>query len=177
MPQRDPRGPDHKPEIFLPVPIEGVVVQRSPVVEYSEGSLTELFRPEWVGVFAEAEPIDHLYAVFAPKGGTRKEWSYHAHTLDRYMLVFGGLDIGLYDGREESPSFGAFMVVSLNAESPGSPNSVRIPPMVWHSLRWTSPQGLFVNAKLPGFNPALVDKFRVPLDELPSAITWDFLDS
>lgn len=176
MSQRDPSGPDHRPEIYLPQPIDGVVVQRSPVVEYSEGFLTELYRPEWIGVFGEDEPVEHLYAVFAPRGGTRTEWYYHQHTLDRYMLVHGGLEIGLYDGRETSPTYEAFTVVSLRAHTPDSPNSIRIPPGVWHSLRWTTPEGLFVNAKLPGFNREVVDKFRVPMSELPPAISWTFQD-
>ena len=169
---RDLEGPDHKPELHLHSNIDGVVIQACPVVPYAYGTLTELYRPEWHGVFAEGEPIEHLYVV-RNGSGARKEWYFHEHTLDRYMVVAGSLDLGLYDGRPESATYGLFTVISLTGERPGLPNAIRIPPGVWHSLRWNTEEGLFVNAKLPGFNRQLVDKFRVPLDELPSAITWN----
>lgn len=170
--KRDPEGPDHKPDLHFDSNIEGVVIQACPVVPYAHGTLTELYRPEWHGVFAGDEPIEHLYAV-RNGSGMRKEWYFHKHTLDRYMVVLGALDVGLYDGRSESPTYGSFTVVSLKSDIPGLPNAIRIPPGVWHSLRWSSKEGLFVNAKRPGFNRKLVDKFRVPLNELPSAITWN----
>lgn len=174
--KRDPEGPDHKPELHFHSNIDGVVIQACPVVPYAHGTLTELYRPEWHGVFAEGEPIEHLYAV-RNGSGTRKEWYFHEHTLDRYMVVLGNLDVGLYDGRDESETYGSFTVITLESDSPGLPNAIGIPPGVWHSLRWTTEEGLFVNAKLPGFNRQLVDKFRVPLDELPSAITWNVPDA
>lgn len=174
--KRDPEGPDHKPELQFHSKIDGVVIQGCPVVPYAYGTLTELFRPEWHGVFAEGESIEHLYCV-RNGSGMRKEWYFHEHTLDRYMVVLGGLDVGLYDGRGNSPTQGSFEVVSLKSDSPGLPNAIRIPPGVWHSLNWNTEDGLFVNAKLPGFNRELVDKFRVPLKDLPSAITWNLPDA
>jgi len=173
MVKKDPQGPEHYPKQSFVSDIEGIVIAGAPVVSYSEGFLTELYRPEWHGVFAKGEPIEHLYAVFAPKGGMRKEWYFHEHTLDRYMVLIGQLDIGLYDGRKESSSFETFEVVSLSAHNQNLPNSIRIPPGVWHSLSWRTPEGLFINAKLPGFNRKDVDKFRIPLEELPEAISWN----
>lgn len=171
--KRDPQGPDHAPEVMTHPTIEGVVLQTSPHVEYTNGVLTELFRPEWPGVFAPGEPIEHLYTVWSPQGGMRKEWYYHEHTLDRYMILRGRLDLGLYDGRDGSASRGSFDVVSLGEPSSGLPSAVRIPPGVWHSLKWASLDGMFLNAKLPRYNREVPDKFRVPLDELPEAITWN----
>jgi hypothetical protein len=60
---------------------------KSPLVEYlGDNLLTELYRQEWQGVFELGEEIQHLYTVKAPLGGTRKEWYFHEHSLDRYML-------------------------------------------------------------------------------------------
>lgn len=173
-PQRDPSGPDHKPDIVHLEIIDGVVTGQSPFVRYeTDNVLTEIYRPEWVGVFGDAEPIEHLYTVYAPTGGIRKEWYYHEHTLDRYMLLSGLLSIGLYDGRKESKTFGNFKVISLGASGSGLPDAIRIPPLVWHSLRWDSKEGMFINAKLPGYARTTPDKFRVAPDEYPKEIIWN----
>lgn len=173
MAKRDEPGPDHSPLVNAVGEIDGVVTQNTPHVAYEHGTLTELYRPEWAGVFAEGEPIEHLYTVWAPRGGMRREWYFHEHTLDRYMILRGLLDVGLYDGREGSDSFGAFTVLSLGEPGSGLPTAIRIPPGVWHSLSWSSDDGMFLNAKLPGYNRTEPDKFRIPMDELPPVITWN----
>ena len=172
-PQRDEPGPNHRPQVQDGF-ITGVVTHVSPLVKYGdENILTELYRPEWAGVFAEGESIEHLYTVNAPTGGIRKEWYFHANTLDRYMVLHGKLDVGLYDARIDSPTHGVFGVVSLGEPGSGFPNAIRIPPFVWHSLKWQTPTGQFLNAKLPAYNAEIPDKFRVSLEDLPDAITWN----
>jgi dTDP-4-dehydrorhamnose 3,5-epimerase-like enzyme len=171
---RDQPGPNHEPVAFKSK-INDVVLMKSPSVEYlGDNLLTELYRPEWQGVFGLEEEIQHLYTVKAPSGGTRKEWYFHEHSLDRYMLLSGSLDVGLYDNRKDSDTFGVFEIVSL--EEPGGtlPNAIRIPPLVWHSLIWKSSSGMFLNAKLPGYDAKTPDKFRVSLEDLPDAIDWRY---
>jgi dTDP-4-dehydrorhamnose 3,5-epimerase len=170
--KRDEPGPVHKP-VFQTTEIDGVVLMKSPYVRYLDDNiLTELYRPEWSGVFAPGELVEQLYTISAPTGGLRKEWYFHEKTLDRYMILSGELEVGLYDARENSPTHGLFEVISLMAPGGDLPNSVRIPPLVWHSFRWTSEQGMILNAKLPGYNAEVPDKFRVQLEDLPEAITW-----
>ena len=171
---RDQPGPNHEP-VAIKSKINDVVLMKSPSVEYlGDNLLTELYRPEWQGVFELGEEIQHLYTVKAPSGGTRKEWYFHEHSLDRYMLLSGSLDVGLYDNRKDSDTFGTFEIVSL--EEPGGtlPNAIRIPPLVWHSLIWKSSSGMFLNAKLPGYDAKTPDKFRVKLEDLPDAIDWRY---
>ena len=103
----------------------------------------------------------------------RKQWYFHEHTLDRYVLLLGTLTIGLYDGRAQSPTVGCFEIQTLAAHDSASPSGIRIPPGVWHSLRWESQKGLFLNAKLPGYRRDLPDKFRIPMKDLPPEITWN----
>ena len=172
MAQRDESGPDHAPICVSSTVIDGVLIVSSPFVEYDAGILTELYRPEWGGLFAPGEEIGHLYTVFSPRGGTRKEWYFHEHTLDRYMVLSGTLSVGLYDGRRDSGTFRGFQVVELSEPGRGQPSALRIPPGVWHSLRWESESGMFLNAKYPAYNRELPDKFRVPLDQLPEEIRW-----
>lgn len=171
---RDKPGPSHEP-VFFKTKIKDVVLMKSPSVQYlGDSLLTELYRPEWHGVFEVGEEIQHLYTVNAPSGGIRKEWYFHEHSLDRYMVLSGALDVGLYDGRKDSETFGVFEIVSV--EEPGGtlPNAIRIPPLVWHSLIWKSSQGMFLNSKLPGYNSKTPDKFRVALEDLPDAIDWRY---
>jgi dTDP-4-dehydrorhamnose 3,5-epimerase len=171
--ERDQPGPEHKPLINALPEIEGVVIGSSPFVEYGEDNLlTELYRPEWVGIFAEGEAIEHLYTVHAPSGGMREEWYYHEHTTDRYMVLNGLLNVGLYDGRENSETFGNFKVVNLGEPNSGRPDSLRIPPLVWHSLQWESVGGFFLNAKLPGYVRNTPDKFRIQPKDYPASIVW-----
>lgn len=150
-----------------------MVLGTAPHVVYEQGVLTELYRPEWVGVFGADEPVEHLYTVYSPDGGLRNEFYFHEHTLDRYMLMLGQLDIGLYDPRPSSSSFRAFTVVSLGQAGTGLSTAVRIPPGVWHSLRWMSDSGMFLVAKSPGYNQKTPDEIRIPMHELPVEITWD----
>lgn len=169
---RDNPGPDHQPT-FQSTQIAQVILMKSPFVKYGDDNmLTELYRPEWHGVFAPDEPIEHLYTVSAPTGGMRKEWYFHEHTLDRYMLLSGTLEIGLYDAREESSTFGVFELVTLEQPGGDRPNGVRIPPRVWHSLNWKSLEGMLLNAKLPRYTSNFPDKFRIQLEDLPAVINW-----
>lgn len=171
-PQRDQPGPKHEPQ-FTKTKIKDVVLMKSPSIEYlGDSRLSEFYRPEWLGVFEKDEKIEHLYTVKAPTGGTRKEWYFHEHTLDRYMMLSGELDIGLYDARKDSDTFGVFEIVSLGEPGGNLPDGIRIPPLVWHSLIWKASPGMFLNAKLPGYEPDLPDKFRVKLEDLPEAIEW-----
>jgi len=172
--KRDLPGPDHKPVFDSSVTIDGVISAFLPIVRYGENQLlTEIFRPEWGGVFDYRESIDHLYTVLAPSGGIRKEWYYHEHTLDRYVILLGQLDLGLYDDRKESSTFGNFTVVSLGESGSGLPNALRIPPLVWHSLKWQSGHGMFMNAKLPGYQRDTPDKFRIEPEDYPPGIVWN----
>jgi dTDP-4-dehydrorhamnose 3,5-epimerase len=171
---RDEPGPDHEPRVDNSLGIMGVVTQTAPFVIYEgDNILTELYRPEWQGIFEAGEGVPHLYSIKAPSGGIRKEWYFHEKTLDRYMVLNGLLDMGLYDGRDDSPTHGSFVLVHLGESGSGLPNGIRIPPLVWHSLRWLTPTGQFLNAKLPAYNRGKPDKFRVPLDGLPDAIKWN----
>ena len=172
--KRDSPGPDHKPEVSEVLLIDGVITETSPIVSSNEDNLlTEIYRPEWVGVFERGETIEHIYTVFAPTGGIRKEWYYHEHTTDRYIVLKGELKLGLYDGRKDSKTYGGFTVISLGESGSGFPNAIRIPPLVWHSLKWESDQGMFMVAKLPGYQRESPDKFRVSPENYPEAIIWN----
>ena len=139
----------------------------------SRGSSLNCIGPNGWGCLAQMNPLNICIRFTPPTGGLRNEFYFHEHTLDRYMLMLGQLDIGLYDPRPSSSSFRAFTVVSLGQAGTGLSTAVRIPPGVWHSLRWMSDSGMFLVAKSPGYNQKTPDEIRIPMHELPVEITWD----
>jgi dTDP-4-dehydrorhamnose 3,5-epimerase-like enzyme len=172
---RDPQGPDHKPRSLPSRAIEGVFTQHSPQVKSlntEDNFLTEVYRTSWLGIFSENEPIEHCYYVTADKPGKRTEWYWHEHSIDRYVLLSGQLDVGLYDSRESSRTFGNFTVISLGAVGSGLPDALRIPCFVWHSLQWNSINNVLVNFKTPPYNKDRPDKFRINSSQIPPSIKW-----
>ena len=171
----DPKGPSHKPQINFSKDIEGVVTQFSPratSINTVDNFVTEVYRTNWHGVFADNEKIEHLYYVSAANPGQRKEWYWHEHSVDRYVLLSGQLDVGLYDSRQWSKTFGNFTIISLGAVGTSMPDTLRIPSLVWHSLQWNSVGNLLLNAKIPPYNKDKPDKFRVKTSEIPPQIKW-----
>lgn len=149
-----------------------VTLQSPSVIYLGDNRLTELHRPEWQGFFNSDEPIVHLYMVQEPTGGTRTEWYYHEAITDRYLMTSGVLEMGLYDGRENSETYKAFELIRLGEPGSGLPNGVRIPSFVWHSLNWVSSSGSFINAKTIPYNPKSPDKIRISEEEVPPEIRW-----
>src|SRR5262249_7602676 len=86
----------------LEPPIDGVFVREVLHVPRDHGVITEISRPQWdpTGL-----PIVHIYQsrLYPAAIGA---WSCHAKTIDRLFVNQGHLKIVLYDGREESPTFG-----------------------------------------------------------------------
>lgn len=173
MPKKDTPGPSHRPDVVGSQKIHGLLTIHSPSVIYlGDKRLTELHRPEWQEFFSPDEPIVHLYMVQEPTGGTRTEWYYHEALTDRYLITSGILEMGLYDGRVDSETYKAFEFIRLGEPGSDLPNGVRIPPFVWHSLKWVSDSGSFMNAKTIPYNSKNPDKIRISEDEVPSEIRW-----
>ena len=111
-----------------PIPIEGVELKEIKNVVYNRGILTELFRQEWLdGDFA----VRHVTHVSLLPGQT-SQWHRHHEQRDIVFPIQGFIRIGLYDGREDSPTKGGSSVIMFH---PSRPRLLYIPPGVWHSLR------------------------------------------
>lgn len=173
--QRDPAGPEHYPTINESHSIEGVITQKFPSVKSintEDNFVHELYRGNWIGMFHKDEPIEHLYVVTAKNASKRQEWYWHEHSTDRYILLCGQLDVGLYDSRIDSKTFGKFEKIRLGAIESELPSGLRIPVNVWHSLKWNTKNNLLLNCKNPPYNRDIPDKFRIPTNELPKNIIW-----
>jgi dTDP-4-dehydrorhamnose 3,5-epimerase len=146
--------------------IEGVIVREVLHVPRDHGVITEMFRPEWdpTGL-----PIVHIYQsrLFPAAIGA---WSCHATTVDRLFVNQGHLKIVLYDGREESKSFGR--VAELFAGD-ARPCFAVIPSGVWHGLQnLGSSDALIVNYPTNAYDYADPDHYRLPYDSPEIPYTW-----
>jgi dTDP-4-dehydrorhamnose 3,5-epimerase len=146
--------------------IDGVVVREVLHVPRDHGVITEMFRPEWdpTGL-----PIVHIYQsrLFPAAIGA---WSCHESTIDRLFVNQGHLKIVLYDGREESKSFGR--VIELHAGD-ARPCFVVLPAGIWHGLQNLGPtDALIVNCPTKAYNYEDPDHYRLPFDSPEIPYTW-----
>lgn len=116
-----------------PLPIDGLFLTDVKNVIYKNGTLTELFRPEW---FDDQFTVRHITHVSLIPGKTT-QWHRHRKQRDIVFPVRGYVRIGFYDGREDSPTHGKSCVINFNL---ARPRYVYIPPGVWHCLRNIGPE-------------------------------------
>ena len=122
------------------------------------GFLVEAFDPRWEWV---DEPFAYAY-VTTVRPGYAKGWGLHKKHSDRYLLLFGHLELVLYDVRPESTTYGQ---ISVNKLSEYQRGHVTIPPLVWHALRNVGDTDVVViNFPTIAFDHADPDKYGLPLD-------------
>ena len=109
-------------------PIDGVKYRLSRPVSHHHGHLTEAYRTDW-GITDFPVVQVNLTATFP---GRVRAWGIHRHTIDRLFAATGSLCIVCYDGRPESPTFGAVNEFMLGERNQGL---VVIPPGVFHGWK------------------------------------------
>jgi len=111
--------------------IEGLLVQSLEVKADERGRLAELFRADVPGTPAFGQV--HLTTLHP---GVVKAWRRHSRRTDALAVVSGMVRLGLYDGREESPTSGELRQFFLGDHSP---LRVVVPPGVWFGLKGIGP--------------------------------------
>ena len=106
-------------------PIDGVIYRLARPVSHHHGHLVEAFRDDW-GVTDQPVVQVNLTVTFP---GRVRAWGIHQKTVDRLFAATGSLNIVCFDGREDSPTHGAFNEFLLGGRNQGL---VVIPPGVWH---------------------------------------------
>jgi dTDP-4-dehydrorhamnose 3,5-epimerase len=113
--------------------IAGVAVKEVATVLKDSGALTEVYRADWE---LDDLPVDQVFQVrLAP--GEVSGWHAHEFTTDRLFVTAGQAKIVLYDGRQDSPTFGLVNEFRLGAARAGL---VVIPPKVWHAVQALPPE-------------------------------------
>jgi dTDP-4-dehydrorhamnose 3,5-epimerase len=166
--KKDPQTvtPAGKPVAGL---LEGVERFSVPTHVDDRGWLVELFNPKWDWV---TDPLVYSYVTAIRPGGA-KGWGLHKRHRDRYFLLFGSLEVVMYDVRPDSATTGRISTVRLSEFERGL---LVIPTLVWHAVRnLGSTDVVIVNFPTMGFDHADPDKYRLPLNN--DLIPYSFGDT
>jgi dTDP-4-dehydrorhamnose 3,5-epimerase len=138
--------------------VDGVTLRDIVTQTDERGTLFELFDPRWGW---HPAPLVYAYAVTI-RPGVVKGWALHRTHEDRYALLFGEVEVILYDAREDSPTHG---LVSKLVLSEHRRRLLSIPTGVWHADRNIGPRdAVIVNFPTIPYEHAAPDKERLPLD-------------
>lgn len=146
--------------------IEGVVVREVLHVPRDHGVITEMFRPEWdpTGL-----PVVHIYQSRLYSGAIGA-WSCHQKAVDRLFVNQGHLKVVLFDGREESSTFGRVFELHVGDARPAF---IVIPIGVWHGLQnLGASDALVINYPTRGYDYEDPDHWRLPYDTDQIPYTW-----
>lgn len=137
---------------------DGVKFHPVPTHLDERGSVCELFDPRWNW---HPDPLAFVYS-FTIRPGKIKGWGMHEHHEDRYFVLFGEMEVVLYDGRPDSPTSGKVSRVFL---SHYDRRLMNIPAGVWHANRNLGQiDVVVVNFPTIPYDHSNPDKYRLPLD-------------
>lgn len=142
---------------------DGVSLREVTTLTDDRGTVFELFDERWGW---HPDPVVFSY-VFTIRPGAIKGWGMHKLHEDRYAMLFGELEVVLYDGREGSPTQGLVAKVVLAEHRRRVMN---IPAGIWHADRNIGARdAVVVNFPTMPYDHASPDKYRLPLDtpEIP----------
>ena len=146
--------------------IEGLTVREVLHVPRDHGVITETYRTEWDPTGA---PVVHIYQSRLFPGAIGA-WSCHMKTVDRLFVNQGHLKVVLYDGREESRTFGQLMELHVGD---ARPTFLILPPGIWHGLQNLGPSdALVINCPTKAYNYEDPDHYRLPFDSTEIPYTW-----
>jgi dTDP-4-dehydrorhamnose 3,5-epimerase len=150
----------------LQPPIDGVVVREVLHVPRDHGVITEIFRPEWD---PSGSPVVHIYQSRLFPGAIGA-WSCHMKTIDRLFVNQGHLKVVLYDGREESATFGRIMELHAGDARPAF---LLLPIGVWHGLQnLGATDALVLNCPSRAYDYEDPDHYRLPFDSPEIPYSW-----
>lgn len=145
--------------------IEGVRTKSLKLIPDDRGFLMEVLRDddELFDKFGQC----YISATFP---GIIKAWHAHQIQTDNFCCVHGNVKVGLYDGREGSPTYRqtqAIVVGELNR------TLIQIPPGVWHG--WVclgTETALVLNVPTEHYRYSEPDELRRPWDDPEIPFVW-----
>ena len=145
--------------------IEGVKTKKLKIIPDDRGRLMEILR-------RDDEIFQNFGQVYMTTAfpGVVKGWHYHKIQTDNFTCIGGEMRLGLYDGREDSPTFGNTeeYVISL-----ANPLLVQIPPGVYHGFKCISAEeAVVVNTVTEPYNYNEPDEYRI--DAFDNDIDFDW---
>lgn len=109
-------------------PIDGVSFRPTRPVPHEDGHVAEVARTAWDIIDL---PIVQVH-ITTTKAGRIRAWGLHEASTDRLFVVSGLVSIVVYDGREDSPTFGSLNEFRISEHNPGL---LVIPPRLYHGWK------------------------------------------
>jgi dTDP-4-dehydrorhamnose 3,5-epimerase len=109
-------------------PIDGLRFRPTRPVPHEDGTVAEVARAVWPEIDLPIVQV-HVTTTFA---GRIRAWGLHQASTDRLFVVRGLVSIVVYDGREDSPTFGCLNEFRVSDRNPGL---LVIPPNLYHGWK------------------------------------------
>jgi dTDP-4-dehydrorhamnose 3,5-epimerase len=149
--------------------IDGVIIKKLKIIPDERGRLMEMFRAD----DSFFEKFGQVYMTTAYPGVV-KGWHYHKKQSDNMAVVRGMMKIVLYDGRQESATFGEINEVFSGIHNPVL---VHIPPYVYHGFKCISEnEAIVINTPTEVYNYSEPDEFRLPAHDSGIPYNWERKD-
>lgn len=146
--------------------IEGVLLTPLKQINHPKGD-----------VFHAMKKDDHGYIDFGEAyfssilGGLIKAWKCHSRMTLNLVCMIGKIHFVLFDGRENSPTYGKFMETTISPESPELYRRITIPPGVWMAFIGVAEgKSMLLNVADIPHDPT--EQVNIPAEE--SDIQFDF---
>lgn len=145
--------------------IEGVRTKPLRLIPDDRGYLMEILRDD-----------DELFVKFgqcyvsATYPGIVKAWHAHRLQTDHFCCIQGNVKVGLWDGREDSPTFRQTQSLVIGEHNR---TLVQIPPGVWHG--WVclgTDLAVVLNIPTEHYNYETPDELRRPWDDPEIGFVW-----
>ncbi len=145
--------------------IEGVVVKKLKIILDDRGRLMEILRSD-DDMF---KGFGQVYMTTAFPGVV-KAWHYHKKQTDSFTCIKGQMRLGLYDGREGSPTFGNVEEYLISLDDP---MLVQIPAEVYHGFKCVGDEeAVVINTVTRPYDYDEPDEYRI--DALDNDIPFDW---
>ena len=156
-PKKDKQSVSSKGVKLQALPL-GVQFREIPTHEDDRGSVVEMFDERWDW---PKDPLVFSYC-YTVRPGKVKGWGMHKKHEDRYFILYGELEVVLYDDRPESPTYKLLAKVYLTEKNRRLMN---IPTGVWHASHNVGLKDVVVvNFPTIPYQHETPDKYRLPLD-------------
>jgi len=141
-------------------PIEGLAMRPVRPVPHEDGTLAEVARAAWPEI---AAPIVQVHVTSTLPGRTRG-WGLHQRSTDRLFVVSGLVSIVVYDGRRDSPTFGALNEFKVGDRNPAL---LVIPPNLYHGWKNIgTTEAFIINMPTVQYDYQAPDALDLPYDSL-----------
>jgi dTDP-4-dehydrorhamnose 3,5-epimerase len=150
--------------------IDGVIVKPLRLLRDERGWLMEILRAD----DPHFRKFGQVYVTVARPGAV-KAWHAHERQTDHLTVVAGEARIGLYDGREDSPTYGNVLDVVAGEDNPVL---VIIPAGVYHGFKAVGGEPVHVvNVPTELYDYERPDELRRPYDDPAIPFDWGEADA